>query len=79
MLPSFFFTNNTGAPHGETLGLMNPRSRSSCNCSFNSFNSNGAIRYGALEIGSAPGTRSIVNSTSRSGGNLRSSSGKTSE
>ena len=44
--PSFFFTNNTGAPHGEILGLMKPLSRRSFNCSFNSFNSAGAILYG---------------------------------
>ncbi|GKG03739.1 hypothetical protein Tco_0311375, partial [Tanacetum coccineum] len=41
-----------------------------------SFNSTGAILYGALEMGSALGINSIVNSTSRSGGNLNSSSGK---
>ncbi|GKC50336.1 reverse transcriptase domain-containing protein [Tanacetum coccineum] len=49
MLPSFFLTNKTGAPQGETLGLIKPFSNISCNCSFNSFNSTGAIRYGSLK------------------------------
>ncbi|GKF05017.1 hypothetical protein Tco_0035685 [Tanacetum coccineum] len=35
--PSFFLTNKTGAPQGEELGLMNPLSESSCNCSDSSF------------------------------------------
>ena len=32
---SFFFTNNTGAPHGEILGLMKPLSRRSFKYFFN--------------------------------------------
>ncbi|KAJ0575668.1 hypothetical protein HanIR_Chr05g0215391 [Helianthus annuus] len=76
--PSFFFTNKTGAPQGETLGLIKPSSNNSCNCSLSSLSSRGAMRYGALEIGSAPGIRSIVNSTSRSGGSPGSSSRNTS-
>nr|GEY79022.1 hypothetical protein [Tanacetum cinerariifolium] len=51
MLPSFFITNKTGAPQGKTLGLIKPFSNISCNYSFNSFNSTGAIRYGAFDIG----------------------------
>ena len=78
MLPSFFFTNNTGAPQGETLGLMKPLSSSSCNYAFNSLNSAGAIRYGALEIGLEPGNRSIENSISLFGGNPDKFSGNTS-
>ncbi|GKC67514.1 hypothetical protein Tco_1100112 [Tanacetum coccineum] len=45
--PSFFLTNKTGALQGEELGLMNPLSESSCNCSDSSFISDGANRYGA--------------------------------
>ncbi|GKG12753.1 hypothetical protein Tco_0346990 [Tanacetum coccineum] len=55
--PSFFLTNKTGAPQGEELGLMNPLSESSCNCSDNSFISDGANRYGARATGAAPGIK----------------------
>src|SRR3954466_1231820 len=78
MEPSFFFTNNTGAPHGETLGRMNFFSRNSSNCFFNSANSDGDIRYGVIDTGLVPGINSIVNSTSLSGGKSFTSSGKTS-
>ena len=64
-LPSFFFTNNTGALHSDKLGLIKPLSVSSYNCCFNSFNLVGDKQYGALEMGVAPGTRSMPNSTSR--------------
>jgi len=57
---------------------MNPLSRSSCICSFNSLSSSGAIRLGALDIGHMPGNKSIVNLISLSGGNPGSSSGNTS-
>ncbi|KAL3520181.1 hypothetical protein ACH5RR_018330 [Cinchona calisaya] len=57
---------------------MNCLSISSWSCSFNSFNSAGAILYGALEIGSASGTNFISNLISRSGGNPGNSSGNTS-
>jgi len=67
-----------GAPQGDTLGRMNPLSRSSCNCSFNSFSSSGAIWYGALDIGLVPDNKSMVNSISLSGGNPGSSYGNTS-
>jgi hypothetical protein len=59
--PSFFLTNNTGAPYGDELGRIKPLSRSS--------NSNDAILYGALEIGLVLDTYSIPNSTSLCGGN----------
>ena len=36
IVPSFFFTNNTSAPQGDALGLMNPLSRSSYSCSSSS-------------------------------------------
>jgi hypothetical protein len=42
-------------------------------------NSFGGILYGLLEIGAVPGSSSILNSTSQSGGNPGKSSGKTSE
>ncbi|GKG00061.1 hypothetical protein Tco_0301751 [Tanacetum coccineum] len=68
--PSFFLKNKTGAPQGEELGLMNPLSEieSSCNCSDNSFISDGANRYGARATGASPGINSIWNSTGRAGG-----------
>ena len=56
--PSFFFTNSTGAPHGEILGWMKPLSRRSFNRSFNFLSS----------IGWASGMISIPHSISLSGG-----------
>ncbi|MFS7923808.1 hypothetical protein Hanom_Chr03g00265221 [Helianthus anomalus] len=55
--PSFFLTNNTGAPHGDELGCIKTLSRSSSNCFFSFCISVGAIRYGALAIGAIPGIR----------------------
>ncbi|GKE38427.1 hypothetical protein Tco_1461832, partial [Tanacetum coccineum] len=75
--PSFFLTNKTGAPQVEELGLMNPLSESSCNCSDNSFISDGANRYGARATGTTPGIKSIWNSTGRAGGRPGKSSGNT--
>ncbi|GJY32144.1 hypothetical protein Tco_0415639, partial [Tanacetum coccineum] len=66
--PSFFFTNRTGAPQGEELGLMKPLSVSSCSCFVSSFILDGANLYGARATGVAPGTKSILNSTCRVGG-----------
>ena len=77
-VPSFFLTNNTGAPHGDVLGRINPLSNMSSSYALSSFNSAGAIRYGAFEIGVVPGTNSIPNSTSRSGDSPTISSGNTS-
>ncbi|KAJ0458099.1 hypothetical protein HanIR_Chr15g0781231 [Helianthus annuus] len=54
-VPSFFFTNSTGAPQGEELGRMKPLSKSSCSCLDSSSSSVGANRYGARAIGAAPG------------------------
>ncbi|GKF61603.1 hypothetical protein Tco_0181657 [Tanacetum coccineum] len=76
--PSFFLTNKTRAPQGEELGLMNPLSEISCNCSDNSFISDGANRYGARATGAAPGIKSIWNSTGRAGGRPGKSLGHTS-
>ncbi|GKF67561.1 hypothetical protein Tco_0197240, partial [Tanacetum coccineum] len=75
---SFFLTNKTGAPQGEELGLINPLSASSCNCSDNSFISDGANRYGARATGAAPGIKLIWNSTGRARGRPGKSSGNTS-
>src|SRR5688572_8995791 len=58
---------------------MKPFSSKSFNCSFNSFNSAGAIRYGGIEIGWVSGRRSIPNSISLSGGIPGNSSGNTSK
>ena len=58
--PSFFFTNSTGAPHGETLGRMNCFSNKFSSCFFNSANFAGAIRYGEIDIGPASGIKSIA-------------------
>nr|GFB66277.1 hypothetical protein [Tanacetum cinerariifolium] len=68
----------TGAPQGEELGLMKPLSKSSCNCSGNSFISDGANRYGARATEAAPGIKSICNSTGRARGRPDKSSGNTS-
>ncbi|GKF96266.1 hypothetical protein Tco_0289001, partial [Tanacetum coccineum] len=54
---------------------MNPLSESSCNCSDNSFISDGTNRYDARATGAAPGIKSIWNSTGRAGGRLGKSSG----
>ena len=68
--PSFFFTNITRAPHGETLGRMNCFSNKSSSCFFNSANSTGAIQYGEIDTGPAPGIKSIANFISLLGGSL---------
>src|SRR3954471_121055 len=77
-LLSFFSTNKTGAPQDEELGWIKPF----CNCSpsffLSSFNSSTDILYGLFAIGPDPGSKSIRNSTSLSGGILGNSSGNTS-
>jgi len=73
----FFLTNKTRAPQGKTLGRMKPFSRRSFNCSFNSFNSDGAIIYSRIWIGRVSGSLPIPKS-SLLGGTLGRSSGKTS-
>src|ERR1041385_3963874 len=77
-VPSFFFTNRTGQPHGDELGWMKPFANEASSWVFSSANSGGAILYGRLEIGVVPGIRSTMNSTHLSGGIPGSSSGKTS-
>lgn len=69
MVPSFFFTSGTGAHQGDTLGRINCFSNNFSNCVFNFANSDGNIRYGAIEIGLVLGNKSIENSISRVGGN----------
>ncbi|KAG4202562.1 hypothetical protein ERO13_A05G345812v2, partial [Gossypium hirsutum] len=68
IVPSFFFTKKTGAPQGEKLSRSKPLSINSCNIAFNSFNSVGAILYGAIDIRVIPDTNAIPNSTSQIGG-----------
>ncbi|PHT46598.1 hypothetical protein CQW23_15756 [Capsicum baccatum] len=70
--------NRTGAPNGDTLGLMNPLSRKSFNYSFNSLSSAGAILYGGIEMGYVSKRKSISKSISLLGETLRRSSGNTS-
>src|SRR3954464_12441609 len=77
-LLSFFSTNNTGAPQDEELGCINPFCNCSPNCFLSSFSSSTDILYGLLAIGPEPGTKSIRNSTSLSGGIPGNSSGNTS-
>ena len=75
IVPSLFLTKMTGAPQGDTLGRMYFLSINSFNCDFSSLSSKIFIRYGAFELGTAPGTSSIVKSSSLLGGNPRISSG----
>ncbi|PHT44817.1 hypothetical protein CQW23_13975 [Capsicum baccatum] len=58
--------NRTGAPHGDILGLINPISRRSFNCSVNFLSFSGAILYGRIEMGWVSGKRSILKSISLS-------------
>ena len=67
-----------GQPHGEELGQMKPFSNNSSNYFFISANSLGAMQYGHRDIGAEPGSSSMENSTSLSGGNPGRSLGKTS-
>ena len=73
--PSFLFVKRKGAPYGEMLGRINPFSNNSSICAFNSFSSAGAIRYGVIEIGVVPDTKSILNTMLQIG----SKTGKSSE
>ena len=63
----FFFTNNTGAPHGELLGLINLLSDESSICSFSSAISPGANRYRTRETGAVPDTNSILRTSPQAG------------
>nr|GFC50141.1 hypothetical protein [Tanacetum cinerariifolium] len=57
---------------------MKPLSERSCNCSDNSFISDGANRYGARATGAALGIKSIWTSTGQAGGRPGKPLGKTS-
>ena len=74
--PSFFLTNNTGAPQGDTLGRIKLLSNRSCSCDLSSFSYAGAMRYETLEMSPVPGSSSILKSTARDGGILERSSGR---
>jgi len=67
-VPSFFFVNNTGAPYGETVDLINPFCNNSSNWFFNSLSSVSAILYGAFEMGCTPRINSISKLISLLGG-----------
>src|SRR3954470_9169923 len=77
-LLSFFSTNKTGAPQDEELGWIKPFCNCSPSCFLSSFNSSTDILYGLFAIGPDPGSKSIRNSTSLSGGIPDNSSGNTS-
>jgi hypothetical protein len=77
--PSFFLINNTGAPNGETDGQICPFSKRSSSCFFISCSSLTDRQNGALEVGSAPGIKSIWCSIVLAGGSpFGKSSGNTS-
>ena len=71
--------NNTRAHYGEMLGLINPLSKRSFNCSFSSLSFAGAILYGGIDIGCVYGRRSMLKSISLLGEIPRRSSKKISE
>ena len=75
---SFFLTKITGAPQGDTLGRIYFLFINSFSCDFSSLSFKIFIRYKAFELGTAPGTSSIVKSNSLLGGNPGISSGNTS-
>eukprot|EP00983_Pelagomonas_calceolata_P010179 331334-Pelagomonas_calceolata.AAC.1 len=58
--PSFFCTNNTGAPYGEALGSINPLSSSSLICLLTSACSTGDVQNGRLKVGLAPSSSLMV-------------------
>jgi len=58
-----------GLPQEGTLGRMNFLSNKSCSCSFSSLNSGNAILYGAIDIASILGTKSIQHLISLYGDN----------
>ena len=70
---SFFFTNNTGAPHGEILGLMKPSSRRSFNFSICFLCSTGVMRNSDM-LGIWKEINSKVDSLGRSFGNTSGNS-----
>ena len=71
-------TNNTGAPNGLALGLINPLSSRYFTCSSISFLSGALYRNIGLRAGRAPATSGIDICTPRAGGTPGNVSGKTS-
>jgi hypothetical protein len=69
--------NNAGQTQGDELGWIKPLSYKSWSWIFNSTNSTGVIRYGALDIGVVPRCNSILNLMTLSGGIPGKSSGNT--
>lgn len=61
--PDFFFTNKTGEPNGELLGLINLLSNNICNCFLSSSCSANDNLYGALLGGLTPSSNLISCST----------------
>lgn len=76
MLPSFFLTNRTRAPHSDTLELMKPLSTNPFNWVFNSCNFFGNILYRAYGTRIITSIKLMVNLTLRSGDNLERSFGR---
>ena len=74
----FFFTNSTGAPHGDILGLIKPLSTKSLSWGFNSFNSAETIRQGGIDMRFVSGSKSMPKSISHPRGIPGRSLGKTS-
>jgi hypothetical protein len=70
----FLMDKITGAPHGDELGWIYPFPSSYWIWSLSSLNCRVDILYGILYIGAVPGSNSIMNSKSRSGGIPDSSS-----
>ncbi|PHT72062.1 hypothetical protein T459_22847 [Capsicum annuum] len=75
----FLCMNKTGVSYREMLGLMNPSSKRSFNCSFNSLSFTEAILYGGIDMGKVFGIWSIPKSISLMGGTPGRSSKNTSE
>lgn len=59
-MPYFFLTNITGAPHGDTFGLIQFLSSNSYNFIFISVSSITLIQQGDFEIGEDPSIKLIV-------------------
>lgn len=75
--PSFFFSNSSGVPHGETLGWK-PLSNNFSNYYFNSLSSIDVIWYESIDIGLVFGTKSMQYLISYFWGRLSNSSKNTS-
>jgi hypothetical protein len=67
-VPYFFFTNNTGAPQGDTLGHIYPFFKIYSSYICNSFSSSVLIMQGVFDIGASPDIKFIEKSISLFGG-----------